>query len=339
VEDTKWTAPEITPPSWVDIAGYAFEKIHSNVLVRALNGGKPEARKLAAKMWARASGETIDVDAVCATTEYRLGRGRHSVVDFLVDIRSGGKRHRLGVEVKVDGAPNAIQFKAMEAKLSGEHKRLVLLAFGAAQVCNYEYSGRELCAQKLWNVRDIIEMSELIEGASPCPDVARGWLAELQNEDRRRLSPFTNDSLGWGGRVRAKRAYQYAQVAKAIRGVDGVRTRISIQPFGVVMTLVARPIKSVTVYLEFVNGVVAVKAGANAEAVNARKSTLAVADKIRTQMAAAGIVASRARRKKGKWVTLLWLDSKEVTWSLEHLTERAKSALAVWAKLDWPDGT
>ncbi|MGB1013598.1 MAG: hypothetical protein ACPG4T_05645, partial [Nannocystaceae bacterium] len=68
-----------------------------------------------------------------------------------------------------------------------------------------------------------------------------------------------------------------------------------------------------------------------------RKSTLAVVEKIRSQMAAAGIVATRANRRKGNWVTLLWLDRGEVTWSLEHLAARAKAALAVWSTLDWPD--
>jgi len=332
VTDHNRATQDTTSPTWVEIAGYVFEKIHTNVLARALNSGLPAANQLAAKLWERASGEVMVVDEVSATTEAKLGRGRHSVVDLLVGIKSNGDSRRLAVEVKVDGAPNGPQLKAMEAGLASETDRLVLLTLGAAQVSRLEDSGRERSAKWWWTVQELLDVSELIVDASPRRDVALEWLAELKNEDDRRKSAFNKKSLAWVGRAQAKRVYQYALVAKEL---EGVSPRISIRPFGVVMTIKSRQFENVYVYLEFVNGVVAVKAGTQTREVNPREVTRALVPKIRTCMEARGIAVTPASRRSGRWVSLLWLDRAAVIWSLDDLVQRAKRALEGWSAIDW----
>jgi hypothetical protein len=77
----------VTAPTWVDIAGYTLEKVHTNTLARALATRTPAAHRLAAALWKRASGEDLaDFSIRAVEPEYRLKRGRGAIVDLYLEL-------------------------------------------------------------------------------------------------------------------------------------------------------------------------------------------------------------------------------------------------------------
>jgi len=188
------SSPNSTPPAptWVAMAGYTVEKLHTNVLARSLERKTAAAKELAAALWKKACDETIDpehITDIMVRPEQRLGKGHHSVVDLVVELALGQDKRCLAIEVKVDGPPDGRQLNTMARSYEvGAKKALVLLCLGGAQACRLEYV-RDLkdgFQPRRWAVKDILEIGGLIEAASPAPGVTRDWLAELEIEERRR---------------------------------------------------------------------------------------------------------------------------------------------------------
>ena len=204
--------------------GREFERRWRGGGVRALmSEKKAEAHALAAALWQRASGEALSPEAIEALTvkpERRLKqKGRHSVVDLYVSLKTSSGIRELAVEVKVDGSPNGAQLASMASEFElGENRRLVLLTLGAAQVCRMEAAGAWDAKDrwwKRWQIEDLLELGDLIEAASPSAAITRDWREELRREQDRRTAAFADpgELAGCGFRKRLQDVYRYGLVA------------------------------------------------------------------------------------------------------------------------------
>lgn len=334
-------------PTWVDVAGYSLEKVHTNTLARALEQGTLASHALAAAMWTLATAERLDASTVTAVQtlrEHKLGKGAGSVVDLCVRLRCDDGARSLAIEVKVDGAPDGAQLKTMADALSlGPRSALVLMCLGSAQVCRLEDEhrlGAQAALVRRWAVRDVLTLAERVEAASPSAAVARGWIEELRREEARRcvahelISPH-----GLGFRPRLIEAYRYAHAAAALTERRAGAWNLSAQPFGVVMSeLPSRkrlptPTRPVTLYLEVVDGVLRVKAGAWDGPVDLRAATDAATARVRDAMKAAGFTVEATRKTSGSSVTLLSLDPQHHAWEREAFCARLQRAFAAWSEL------
>jgi hypothetical protein len=337
-------------PTWIDIAGYTIEKLHTNVLARSLKSGTPAANELAAALWKLASGEEVpgvQITDLHVRCEHPLGKGTHSVVDLLLDFAVGGGARHLAVEVKVDGPPNGAQLATMAKSLMlGPHRKLVLLCLGGAQACRIE-AERDLQAQDIqiprWSVKDILNLSYQIEAASPAPGVTRDWLAELANEECRRTGAFEDASLVCDRRYRYRLqdVYRYRLAAEAL-DPDGGFWDVSVQPFGVVMTerSMRREVtfegKKVAVYLQVVDGVLRVKAGAWFEPADPRAVTKAVLPALRAALEKGGFMVDAAKQTTGRSVSLLSLDQHDADLSSAAFVPKLRRAFKAWSTTAWP---
>lgn len=335
-------------PTLIDLAGYAFEKVHTRVLAQALNSNKKtEARHLAAALWHLASHETIQADQITslsAVSEYRLGHGRHSKVDLFVELTVAGQVRQLAVEVKVDGPPMGTQLATMAAAMgSGTDRRLVLLALGAAQVSRLERRDLLPADFPRWGVADMLKLAPLIESASSSPAHAQAWHQELEREEMRRLLSFEDEAAleNCGYRDRLLHTYRYRLAADALRP-DGGSWQVSIQPFGVVLTaesshhVVPFSGTDVTLYLEVADQRLRVKAGAWYDPVDPRAATDHLLPWLIDSLQQRGLKVTRSRRTAGESVSLLNLDAGAPDWPLAAFVSRLRSAHAAWESLTWP---
>lgn len=326
-------------PSWVQM-NYAIEKIHTNMLVAALNKGEArEARALAAALWRDASEEAIDPETITrikATPEFQLKQGAHGTVDLLVELDAGGATRRLAIEVKVDTAPWQQQLESMSKALGeGPHQRLVLLCLGAAQALRVEPNGTLPLRVKRWSVANVLPLRDLIVAASPVKADAEAWLDELGREEQRRAFAWTDDALlaECGYRDRLLTAYRYGDIAATSPGWE-----VSLQAFGVVLHGDGSHQKiseSVTLYLEVADGTLRVKAGAWYD----KSVPLGEAEKFRSligkALTDAGFTVEDGQRRRSSTVSLLLLDRQKDGWPREHFAERLERALAAWKAIDW----
>lgn len=343
------SAPTDTPPTWVDIAGYTFEKIHTNVLARALKSGTYAANELAVALWELASKEVIppgEITSLAAVCEQALGRGTHSVVDLSLEFIWAGVPRRLAIEVKVDGAPNGAQLASMAKALElGPNRRLVLLTVGGAQACRIEAEHNLQDLQlpiPRWAVKDMLALGGRIKAASPAPLVTQDWLTELELEERRRTQAYDADaaSHGYRGRGRILEIYRYALAAQDLAPKGGT-WNVSDQQFGVVMTErshhhVIHKGQKISVYLQMVGGVLRVKAGAWEGPADSRAATLAVLSPIRAAMEHHGFKVEAAKQTQGRSVSLLSIDPHDNSLSREPLVQRLRRAYEAWSSIAWP---
>jgi hypothetical protein len=334
----------VTAPTWVDIAGYTLEKVHTNTLARALATRTPAAHRLAAALWKRASGEDLaDFSIRAVEPEYRLKRGRGAIVDLYLELAVGSTTRALAIVAKVDGAPDGAQLTSEANALGiGSHRKLILLTLGGAQVCRIAGETPVANAVPRWRVADLLALAADIEAASPVLDVARAWLEELRREEQRRtLASLPDEHLrGCGYRDRLLVTYRYALLADALAPEHG-RWNVAVLPYGVVMSefpswqRVPHGDMHVTVYLEVVDGVLRVKAGAWAKAADPRAATLTVVPRVRAALEAKGFRVEAARRAPGRSVTLLSAFPKEGDASHEARAAQLRRAFEAWRSVAW----
>lgn len=345
------TSPPSTPsaPTWVAMAGYTVEKLHTNILARSLEPKTPAARTLAAALWKRACDETIDpehITDVSVHLEVALGKGRHSVVDLVVELTLGQEKRSLAIEVKVDGPPDARQLGTMARSYEvGAKKTLVLLCLGGAQACRLEYV-RDLkdgFMPRRWAVKDILELGPLIEAASPAPGVTRDWLAELEIEERRRTMAYEDAAtrVGLPYRGRSLDVYRYYLAAEALRP-DGGDWDISVQPRGVVMTERSKTHefkfkgKRVVVFLQVNKGILRVKAGSYEDGVDPRAATKHFLEPIRAALRSHGFDVVDGKQTKGRYVSLLKLAPYDGALPRDEFVAKLKRAFTAWNAIQWP---
>ncbi len=346
------TTPEllreaVTTPTWVDVAGFTLEKIHTNTLARALATRTVAANRLAAALWERASDEALDAKDITITKvepERRLGHGAGTKVDLYVEFTVGGAAKVLAFEVKVDGAPDGRQLETEAKSLGvGPHRRLVLLTLGSTQVCRLVGENKIANEVPRWTVRELVEHEVAIIAASPSDEIAREWMKELHCEDARRRLACESDSKlhGCGYRDRLLETYRYALVAHELKS-HGCAWNVAVLPFGVVLSefpswkRVPFGGTEVTVYLEVIDKVLRVKAGAWAKPVNPREATKAVAPLIRDAFVKHDFKVESARQTSGSSVTIFSIDSHDLDWSIEAMVPRLKRAFTAWKSVSWP---
>ena len=340
--------PTVPPPTWVAMAGYTVEKLHTNVLARSLESKTSAAKELAAALWNLACDEVLvpdEIGAIDVRREEALGKGRHSVVDLAIAFAVGQDTRTLAIEVKVDGRPDGKQLATMAKSHGvGARKHLVLLCLGGAQACRLEYEPE---LQKLafplrrWSVANVLDLGPLIEAASPAPGVTRDWLAELALEERRRTLAFADEKAD-GYRGRSLDVYRYHLAAEALRPESGVWD-VSDQPRGVVMTERSKPHKfkvkgkEVVVYLQVNKGVLRVKSGSHEESIDPRAATKHLLKPIRAAMEAHGFRVEDARLKKGRYVSLLKLDPEDGNLSRDPFVAKLRRAYKAWSNIQWAE--
>lgn len=345
------SSPPSTPPAptWVAMAGYTVEKLHTNVLARSLESKTAAAKELAAALWKKASDEVLAPESITAIEikrENALGKGRHSVVDLVVELTLGQEKRSLAIEVKVDGPPDARQLGAMARSHEvGAKKSLVLLCLGGAQACRLEYV-RDLkdgFQPRRWAVKDILELGPLIEAASPAPGVTRDWLAELEIEERRRTLAYEDAATraGLPYRGRSLDVYRYYLAAEALRPDSG-DWDVSDQPNGVVMTERSKTHefkfkgKRVVVFLQVNKGILRVKAGSYEDGVDPRAATRHFLEPIRAALRSQGFDVADVKQTKGRYVSLLKLDPHDVALPRDEFVAKLKRAFTAWNAIQWP---
>lgn len=347
--DTTSPPSTSTAPTWMAMAGYTVEKLHTNILARSLEPGTPAARTLAAALWKKACDETIDpehITDVSVHLEVALGKGRHSVVDLVVELTLGQEKRSLAIEVKVDGPPDARQLGTMARSYEvGAKKTLVLLCLGGAQACRLEYV-RDLkdgFMPRRWAVKDILELGPLIEAASPAPGVTRDWLAELEIEERRRTLAYEDAAtrVGLPYRGRSLDVYRYHLAAEALRPDSG-DWDVSAQPNGVVMTERSKTHefkfkgKRVVVFLQVNKGILRVKAGSHEDGVDPRAATKNFLEPIRAALHSHGFDVAEVRQTKGRYVSLLKLDPHDGALPRDEFVAKLRRAFTAWNAIQWP---
>lgn len=342
--------PSDAPLTWVAMAGYTVEKLHTNILARSLESSKLAAKELAAELWRLACDEPIapgEIGKIKVQREATLGKGRHSVVDLLVEFSVRQETRTLAIEVKVDGSPSGQQLATMAKSYKPDANRhLVLLCLGGAQACRLE---DEPALQKLnlrprrWSVEHILKLAPLIETASPALGVTRDWLTELTLEQRRRTLAFA-DAISRAGctyRGRIWDVYRYGLAADALAPDHGFWD-VSDQRNGVVMTERSKRHeftvrgKKLTVFLQVAKGVLRVKAGSRDESIDPREATKHLLKPIRAAMEAHQFTVKDSAQKKGQYVSLLKLDAHDVDLSREPFLTKLRRAYAAWNGIAWP---
>jgi len=307
----------VASPTWVRVAGYAIEKIHTGVLVHALGGAgqhvttPPASRALLAAMWKRATGREVSADrieGVFVAVEEHVDHGRDSVIDLLVRFDADTRRYRLGIEAKVDSQPRAEQldseFKGIK-KRPGHENALVLLALGAAQAC---YLGQS--EARRWSIDDILSLREHVVAAA-LPHIVQPWLSELEAELLRRqiawrVSASDAGALGYRGRSHA--VYQHERIARELEGHGGGPWQVKILPRNVVATASSsyRKRDGSWIYLELADGELCLKAGQSPEAKLDLPGVFKdVVDATRAGLEAKGRTVSAPRARPGDSATLL----------------------------------
>jgi hypothetical protein len=259
--------------TWVRVAGYALEKIHTGVLVHALNSGRPAARALAASLWNQVTSASLapeNITELRATPEVSLGDGADSVIDLLLSFHAGGQPHLLGLEMKVDASPRKEQLDRLRdgvRAMPGAAHATALVALGGAQVCRIERG--DPTGVKRLGIDDLLAHAALLRDAGD-PAIVDPWPQELAFEVARRnhadeVTEHPGTRLGY--RSRTLRTYQYALLSQRLVGLGGKPWEVSVQSHNVVATATkswrdlpgsGAPTK---LYLELTDDAICLKAG------------------------------------------------------------------------------
>jgi hypothetical protein len=332
-------AEEIT---WVRVAGYALEKIHTGVLVHALTRGTPASDALAAALWKRVTGATVDPETLTdlqAKPEVSLGDGADSVIDLLVSFVTPGGRHWLGVEMKVDAPPRREQLEQLDRGVRakpGVAHQTALLALGAAQVCRIE-RGAPAAILRL-AVRDVLAWERELLAAGD-PSIVGPWLRELAFEEARRASADAlteSDAPQLGYRVRTLRAYQLAHLAEGLVEAGLKPWEVSIQSHNVIATATDSWRRlpgdgpAVTVYLELTDDGVCLKAGCWSGGRDPRAASDAITSRMMAALDVAKLEPMRGKRRQGQSATLC----KVPVWGRPDVVERIGRVSALW-EAEW----
>ena len=328
-------AEEIT---WVRVAGYALEKIHTGVLVHALKRGTPASKALAAALWTRVTGDVVDPETMTdlhAKPEVSLGEGADSVIDLLVSFVTPRGQHWLGVEMKVDASPRREQVEHLDrgvrAKQGVEH-RTALLSLGAAQVCRVE-RGEPKGIERL-AVRDVLAWGRELLAAGE-PSIIAPWLRELAFEEARRVEAdgvTDSDAARLGYRARTLRAYQLARFSDRLVGAGLKPWEVSIQSHNVVATATDAWRRlpgdgpAVDAYLELTNDEVCLKAGCWKGERDPRAAAAAINERMMAALRDAGLAVTLGRRRQGQSATLC----KVPLGKAPDVIERVRQVSAVW---------
>lgn len=314
--DTSWNAIA-TELTWVGVAGYSLEKIHTGVIAHALNRGTPASKALAASLWCHASTESItadDITQVSAKSEVSLGDGPDSVIDLMVSITTVRGVHRLGLELKVDAPPRKEQLERLDQGLRGQKgvaAATVLLALSAAQVCRVERGHPPGVSR--WGLDDLLVRGELLLEAGD-RTIVEPWLRELAFERARRdgTDAVTEaDARRFGYRERTWRAYELARWARQFARGGPQQWEVSMQSHNVVMTAMGswRTVSTggpeVTTYLEIAGNELCLKAGCWSGKADPRAASAAVAVRAFAVFEQRGLRPSWATRRQGRSATLV----------------------------------
>ncbi len=337
--DLSAAAEELT---WVRVAGYSLEKIHTGVLIHALTRGTAASKAVAAGLWECATKAAIDpasITTLSAVPEVSVGDGANSVIDLLVSFTARDEVHWLGVEMKVDASPRREQLellgKGVRAK-KGAHHAMALLALGAAQVCRVE-RGLPPGVARL-GVDDLLSLeSSLLDAGDPA--IVRPWLRELAFERARRDG--ADDALDGsearhGYRPRTRRAYQLALFARRLELAGEKPWEVSIQSHNVIATSTAswRKIPGSTppvyLYLELTDDGLCLKAGGWTGKVDPRVASAAIVPRALAALSAADLKPTLGRRRQGQSATIC----KMPVWQHPNPVAGINVASATW-EAEW----
>jgi len=332
-------------PTWV-LANFTLEKIHTNLLVAALNkGDRAAARQLSAALWNLASGDAIDpteITGVAATPEVRLKQGPQGIIDLHIDIDIGGSHRQLAVEVKVDSPPWSGQLVSMsEALGGGSDRRLVLLCLGAARTSRVESEAPKSPEITRWSIAHLLGIREFLVAAAPVKSDAEAWLAELEREEKRRLHAWmkVSEPTQYGYRGDLLITYRYGEAVNDL-AASGSEWEVSLQRFGVILHAKSSrweiPGTTVTLYLEVAGGTLRVKSGAWYDASDALAAAEPLRSRIEEAFTAHGFAVKMGKRKHGESVTLMLLDPDADAWPREAFVDRLRRAHTVWSEFVRP---
>lgn len=332
--------------TWVRVAGYALEKIHTGVLVHALKSGRPAARALAAALWKQVTAASLDpemISAVRAEPEVSLRDGADGVIDLLLYFDVNGQRHLLGLEMKVDASPRKEQLERLRdgvlAKPAAAHA-MALVALGSAQVCRIE-RGDPTGVTRL-GVDQLLARTDLLRDAGD-PAIVDPWLQELAFEVARRdhADEVTEGTAArFGYRSRTLRTYQYARLSQRVVERGGDAWDVSVQSHNVIATATNswRRLPGdgapTVLYLELTDDAICLKAGCWTGRGDPRKESAGIIERVFAGFRAAGLTVARPTRRRGTSATLCKVPVKVG----EDLAPQLLAASQAWAKI-WEEFT
>jgi hypothetical protein len=331
-----------TEITWVRVAGYALEKIHTGVLVHTLTRDTAASRDLASVLWRRATKTEVDPATITdlrAEPEVSLGEGADSVIDLLVSFSTPSGKHWLGIEMKVDASPRREQLELLGKGVRGRPGAahvMVLLALGAAQVCRIE-RGQPTGVVRL-GVDDVLDAESQLLAAGE-PSIVRPWLRELAFEKARRDGADAvkePDARRYGYRARTLRAYQLALLARRLELAGAKPWEVSIQSHNVVATSTESWRKvpgdgpPVYIYLELTDDGVCLKAGCWTGGADPRKASAAITARAIAAFGNAKLDPVKGKRRQGQSATLC----KVSVWHHPNPIARINAASAAW-EAEW----
>jgi hypothetical protein len=332
--------------TWVRVAGYALEKIHTGVLVHALTSNRPAACALAASLWNQVTTASLAAENITklhAAPEVSLGDGADSVIDLLISFQAHGQRHLLGLEMKVDASPRKEQLERLRDGVrakSGAAHATALVALGGAQVCRIE-RGDPTGVTRL-GVDDLLAHAALLRDAGD-PAIVDPWLQELAFEAARRdhADEVTEGtSARFGYRSRTLRTYQYARLSKRVEKGGGEAWQVSVQSHNVIATGTdswrdlpgsGAPTK---LYLELTDEAICLKAGCWQGHGDPRKESAVIVERAFAGFRAAGLTVVRPTQRRGTSATLCKIPVNVG----EDLAPQLLVASRAWATI-WEDFT
>jgi hypothetical protein len=332
--------------TWVRVAGYALEKIHTGVLVHALNSGRPAARALAASLWNQVTAASLapeNITELRAIPEVSLGDGADSVIDLLLSFHANGQPHLLGLEMKVDASPRKEQLERLRDGVRtrpGAAHATALVALGGAQVCRIE-RGDPAGVTRL-GVDHLLALSEFLREAGD-PAIVDPWLQELAFEVARRdhADEVTEGTAArYGYRSRTLRTYQYALLSERVVGLGGKPWEVSVQSHNVVATATDswRRLPGdgppTVLYLELTDDAICLKAGCWTGRGDPRQESTGIIECVFAGFRAAGLTVERPTQRRGTSATLCKIPRK----TREDLAPQLLAASRAWAKI-WDEFT
>jgi hypothetical protein len=332
--------------TWVRVAGYALEKIHTGVLVHALKSDRPAACALAASLWNQVTAASLapeNITELRADPEVSLGDGADSVIDLLISFQAHGQPHRLGLEMKVDASPRKEQLERLRDGVRAKSRAangMALLALGSAEVCRIERGVPD--GVKRLGVGDLLAHAALLHDAGD-PAIVDPWLQELTFEAARRdhADEVTEDTAArFGYRSRTLRTYQYALLSKRVEAAGGGAWEVSVQSHNVIATatdswrrLPGEGAPTV-LYLELTDDAICLKAGCWTGHGDPRKESAVIVEHAFAGFRAAGLTVVRPTQRHGTSATLCKIPVKVG----EDLAPQLLAASQAWATI-WADFT
>jgi hypothetical protein len=337
-------------PTWIHLAGFGFEKLHTNLIVHCLSSTGREA--LAAALWSRATGQTVsaaEVQACEVRREVKLGTGQQNVLDGWLRLQIAGTWHTLGLEVKVDSSPVGKQLEAFVTALQAkaQHQkgeaRLALLALGGAQIF---HSPSHIPKSVLrWTGADLLALQNELLGANQNPNVVREWLCEIAHEQARRvlamsISHEEADALGYRGRGLG--AYQYGALSQTLATKLGAPWLVTMQGNNACLTGArswytrrAPGLPEVRLSLEHSQGALCLKATCPQKSAKPHHEARSIVQAMRQALAAEQIATENPRQVQGEYVTTLQIP---VSATAPNAAEMIGRVSALWSQVAQAQG-